>query len=179
MDPTNAIAIAVPFTANFEGFSSVPYLDAGSYAIGYGNHYYEDGSAVSADDDPIDQDRATQLLTFFISQVATELAPHVSGSLATDNMLAALTDLGYNWGAGSVLQSKLLQLINAGSDPTTITAQWQQTAATSGGVYNSDLYNRRIAEAGLAFSGSSNLLVLLVAGLVLLGVILFSSRKKA
>ena len=178
MDANNAISIAVPFIAGFEGFSASPYLDAGSYAIGYGNHFYEDGSAVSADDDPISQDDATSLLAYYVAQVATYLAPILQGSLATDNMLAALTDLGYNWGQGAVAQSQLLQLINSGADQPTITAQWGKTAVTSGGMYDSDLYSRRIAEAGLAYSSGTPIPYFLMIAAVAILIALMSTKKR-
>ena len=46
-----AVAIAAPFTAGFEGFRASPYFDVNGYAIGYGNHYYSDGTAVEQTDD--------------------------------------------------------------------------------------------------------------------------------
>lgn len=176
MDITSAVNICVPFTAGWELFSPSPYLDSGGYAIGYGNHYYEDGSPVTADDDPIDQPTAMALLTFYVSQVAGTIAPMFS-SQPSDNMLAACTDLAYNWGTGNFQNSQLLKLINAGSDQGTITAQWQVTATTSQGQPNSDLVSRRAAEAGLAYSGAGNLPILLLAALAIFLVIMFTKRK--
>ena len=46
MDANNAAALIAPFTASQETFSASPYWDVNGYAIGYGNHYYADGSAV-------------------------------------------------------------------------------------------------------------------------------------
>lgn len=180
MDTTNAVAIAVPFTAGFEGFSPTPYMDAGSAAIGYGNHFYEDGSAVSMDDDPIDQPTAQQLLTFYVSQVASTIAPTITMPV-TDNMLAALIDLAYNWGTGNFGNSKLLQLINSGGTQAQIIAQWQITATTSQGVPDSDLVTRRAAEANLAFSEGSPVLgsvALILAGIFIVLFVVFSKKKR-
>jgi lysozyme len=180
MDTSNAIAIAVPFTANEESFSAVPYWDVNGYAIGYGNHYYEDGTAVSADDDPIDQTRGLQLLQFFLSQVAGQIAPMLRIPV-TDNMLAALIDLGYNWGAGSVGNSVLLQLINQQAAQDQVTTQWNKTAITSGGQPNSDLVARRALESSLAFTDSAAGLgaaALALAALFIVGFIYLSSRKR-
>jgi lysozyme len=179
MDTTNAVAIAVPFIANIEGFEPAPYMDAGSAAIGYGNHYYEDGSAVSMDDDPIDQPTAQALLTFYVSQVANTIAPMITMPV-TDNMLAALTSLAYNWGTGNFGNSKLLQLINSGGTQAQIIAQWNITATTSQGVPDSGLVARRAAESNLAFSeGSPGLgtMALLLAGAFIVLFIVFSTKK--
>ena len=46
MDQSTAIATATNFIAKQESFSPVPYWDVNGYAIGYGNHYYTDGSSV-------------------------------------------------------------------------------------------------------------------------------------
>jgi lysozyme len=179
MDTTNAINICVPFTAAQEGFEPSPYMDAGSPAIGYGNHYYEDGSAVSMDDDPIDQDTALSLLTFYVSQVANQISPMITAPV-TDNMLAALTDLAYNWGTGNFGNSKLLQLINSGATKDQITAQWNITAITSQGSPDSTLVNRRSLESQLAFSeGSPGIATaaLVLAGIFIILFIVMSTKK--
>jgi lysozyme len=180
MDTSNAIAIAVPFTANEESFSAVPYWDVNGYAIGYGNHYYEDGTAVSADDDPIDQTRGLQLLQFFLSQVANQIAPMLQVPV-TDYMLAALTDLGYNWGAGSVGNSVLLQLINQQAAPDQLAAQWKKTAITAGGVLNSDLVGRRARESDLALSTGTDTLgvtAIALAAIFIAAFIYFSAKRR-
>ena len=179
MDVVNAVNIAAPITANFEQFSAYPYLDAGSYAIGYGNHYYEDGSAVSADDDAIDQNTAYQLMQFYLQQTASQIAGMFTVDVS-DNLLAACTDLAYNWGTGNFQNSKLLQLINQGATPAAIQAQWQVTATTSQGIPNADLVARRAQEASLAFndvSGPLDVGVLVLAGAFILLFIIYGSKK--
>jgi GH24 family phage-related lysozyme (muramidase) len=179
MDTSNAIQIAIPFTAGFEGFSPTPYPDGQDYAIGYGNHWYEDGTAVGYDDDPIDQPRALELLTYFVTQTANEVAGFIKVPVS-DNMLAALTDLGYNWGTGNLQQSKVLQLINGGAANSDIQTQWLQTATTTNGVQSSDLAKRRIAEASLALSDSAAGLgttALVLAGAFIVLFIYFATKK--
>jgi lysozyme len=164
----DAVNIVIPFTEGWEKFAPSPYLDGTSYAIGYGNHYYEDGTQVSADDDAIDQPRAEQLMTFFLNQSGEEVLNQVKVPL-TDNQLAALTDFAYNVGS---ITPTLLALINSGADPATVGTQIEKSAITAGGVPNAGLVNRRAAEAGLyqstgtGFSGS--LILMLAAGLLLL-----------
>lgn len=179
MDTSSAVAIAAPFTASFEGFRAHPYWDVNGYAIGYGNHYYSDGTPVGAYDEPIDQATGQWLLSFTLNQVASQVAAALSVPVS-NNMLAALTDLGYNWGAGSVAGSILVRLINQGADPANIAAQWQVTAATSGGQPNSDLVDRRAREAQLAFSETENVIgasALLLVGVFIAGFIYFTTKK--
>ena len=55
------------FVKKFEGFSSVPYQDiVGIWTIGYGNTYYENKIRVTAQDPPITEERATQLLKYIV-----------------------------------------------------------------------------------------------------------------
>jgi len=165
MDIQGAISVAVPFIEGWEGFEPAPYYDTNGYAIGYGNHYYEDGSPVTADDDPITQGRAEQLLTFYVQQNAAAIAAQVTQGLNI-NELAALTSLRYNCGT---ITNAVLNLVNSGADPATVAAQIEQTCTTSGGVTNQDLILRRQAEAGLyqQSPGTSLLPILIVAAVAL------------
>jgi lysozyme len=175
MDLGNAVNIAVPFTAGREGFRANPYWDVNGYAIGYGNHYYEDGSPVTSDDGPITRERAQELLTYFVTQAAQTVASALSVDVP-DSLLAGLTDLQYNW--GRVPQSQVLNLINSGAPPDQVTAQWQATATTSAGVTNLDLISRRAAEAQLAYSSGENTLGAVALVLVAAFVILFIVNAK-
>ena len=161
---SSAATIAAQLTAAEEGFSASPYFDVDGYAIGYGNHYYEDGTAVSADDDPITEARATQLMQFFLNQTAGEVLSLLTVPVS-DNMLAALTDLAYNWGFGNLKKSVLLSFINQGAGQDTIQAQWKITAITAGGIQNSDLVTRRARESNLAFSSLPGAAAVLTAGI--------------
>jgi lysozyme len=180
MDLDSALSIAVPLTAGFEGFRPSPYWDVNGYAIGYGNHYYSDGTPVSADDDPITKEDATWLLSYTLSQVSRTLAPMVTAPV-TDNTFAALMDLAYNWGTGGVGNSKLLQLINSGASDQDISDQWKKTAITSGGVLNSTLVTRRAKEASLALTdpaGSLGITALVLAGAFIAAFIILTTAKK-
>jgi lysozyme len=163
MNFDNAISIATDFIAGRESFAPSPYWDVNGYAIGYGNHYYEDGSPVTADDDPIDQARAAQLLDYFVRQNANALMAQIIRPL-TDNQLAALTSLRYNCGT---ITTNLLNLLNSGADPDSIAQQIQSTCVTSSGAYNASLFQRRKLEAGLFLSAGG----LLSSGLVIIFVV--------
>lgn len=146
-----AIQVADNFIAPQEGFVASPYWDVNGYAIGFGNHYYEDGTSVTQDDDPITRSRGMQLLDFVVRQKANAILPYITAAL-NENQFAALVSLAYNCGEGNVRSSTLLQMINAGASPDDISAQYAKTCVTAKGVYMSDLYNRRVDEAGLFFS---------------------------
>lgn len=147
LNASNAIQIVSGFTMQQESFSPVPYPDQNGLAIGYGNHYWQDGSPITADD-TISQADAVQLLQDTLVNVYNAIAPCIAVGL-TDNQLAGLLDLAYNWGAGNFCNSVLLQLINSGASAAAIDAQWQKTAITAGGVYSQTLYNRRGLETQL------------------------------
>jgi lysozyme len=173
VDATNAIQIVTPFTEGWETFSPAPYFDVDGYAIGYGNHTYEDGTAVAADDDPIDQARAEQLLQFFLNQSANEVLSQVTVPLS-DNQLAALTDFAYN--AGSITPV-LLSVINSGADIQTVAQQLEQSAITAGGVPNTNLANRRIAEAGLYQETGAGTTTIAIVVLAIIGMWLLFRKK--
>jgi GH24 family phage-related lysozyme (muramidase) len=177
MNPSESLAIGIPFTGELERFVPYPYWDVNGYAIGYGNHYYEDGSPVEAEDNPITKAEGDHLLAFTLNQVSSSVQSLLQVDV-TDSMLAALTDLAYNWGVGNFQQSKLLGLINQGADQDRIIAQWQATATTSGGVSNSDLIRRRVLEAELAYSSSQMAGFPLIVGLIMLLVLLTSFRTR-
>lgn len=145
MDVATAVNIITPFTEGWETFSALPYPDAGSYAIGYGNHAYMDGSAVGADDDAISQADAVALMQYYLTMAANKIVGWLQVS-QSNNQLAALTDLAYN--AGSVYSS-LQNLINSGADAQTVADMIENTAVTSQGVVNSGLQDRAAARAQL------------------------------
>lgn len=176
----NAVSIVSPLTQSFEGYASSPYYDVNGYAIGFGNHFYSDGSTVEATDSPISEQDALDLLNYWLNDTANQVANLVTVPIS-DNMLAALTDLAYNWGIGDFKKSVLLQLINQGASSSDIVTQWNKTAITSDGVLNSDLVKRRRQEANLAtsvlpgalavagtFIGSNTTVSLILGGIVLL-----------
>lgn len=175
MDQSQALSTAVSQIAGFETFSASPYWDVNGYAIGYGNHYYEDGSAVSADDDPIDENRAMQILTFYANQFMQVIISKLTVP-QNENQVAALTDIAYNGGS---VPSALYSLINSGADIPTVQAQINKTYTTSAGVVSSDLVARRASDAQLYGSagGVSSTMILIGAGVVIaLGLFALLSR---
>jgi lysozyme len=171
MNLDNAVNIAVSSLVGSEGYAATPYWDVNGYAIGYGNHYWEDGSPVTQDDDPISQARALQLVTFFAYQNGQAIVNQLAVDL-NDNQLAALISIRYNCGT---ITNNLLNLINSGADSAAIAAQIQQTCITSAGQPNSDLVARRQMEANL-FSTPVIISLGLVAVLAIVAWLVLAKR---
>lgn len=177
MDQALALQTAINFIRGAEGFSASPYYDVNGYAIGYGNHYYEDGTAVQESDSDIDEQTAEDLSDFFINQNMTAIQNQLTVDL-NENQLAALTSIRYNCGT---ITTTLLNLINSGAAPSAVAAQIQITCTTAGGQPDPDLVARRQQEANLYTSGSGGLntaLVVGIAAIFLIGVLVIGSSRK-
>lgn len=173
MDEQLAIQTAVAQIGPAELFESSAYWDVNGYAVGYGFHYYSDGSAVQQGDTMTKAD-ADSYLVIVAGQKWQAIKPCITAQL-NENQAAALIDLAYNCGEGTVCRSTLLQLINAGAPADQISAQFEQTCTTAGGNYMSVLYNRRVSEAALFWSGmkqyaQQNPVTILVGGALVVGL---------
>jgi len=97
----------------FEGFRAEPYLcSAGVPTIGYGSTYYEDGTKVTLDDEPITEEDATILLE---QTVNDEYSITVDEGVLVDvnqQQFDAMVSLTYNIGSGAFLGSTLLEHCN-------------------------------------------------------------------
>lgn len=168
-----------------EGFMGTAYWDVNGWAIGYGNHYYADGSAVQQGD-TISQADAEALVYTVAAGKWAAIKPYITATL-NENQAAALIDLAYNCGEGTVEKSTLLQLINAGASQDQITAQFEQTCVTANGTYMSVLYNRRVDDVQLFFANAQQFIqqnqpaVILVAGILiasLTGFLIYRQVRK-
>ena len=135
----------------FEGFSSKPYLcPANVPTIGYGNTFYEDGTKVTLQDNPITEERASELLEFIANKNFGRFVNVTVKVPINQNQFDALVSFAYNLGNGSLQQSTLLKKIN---DSDYIGAseeflKWNK----SGGKVLSGLTKRRSAEQELFLS---------------------------
>lgn len=143
MNLENAISLAIPLVRNEEGFASKAYWDVNGYAIGYGNHYYKDGSAVKQGD-TITKSAADDLQRFYVRQFAKEIEPSIKVDI-NDHQMAALISLAYNCGSG-VRNYELFKLINAKAPADQIEEQYKKTCVTAKSVYNAGLFDRRLRE---------------------------------
>ncbi len=135
----------------FEGFSSKPYLcPANVPTIGYGNTFYEDGTKVTLQDNPITEERANELLEFIANKNFGRFVNITVKVPLNQNQFDALVSFAYNLGNGSLQQSTLLKKLN---DSDYIGAseeflKWNK----SGGKVLSGLTKRRSAEQELFLS---------------------------
>src|ERR1700677_2537213 len=103
----------IDLICQYEGFKPNPYLDiTGLPTIGFGVTKYQDGTPVTMQDPPIDQDTAIQLLTDLLNN---EYCPQVESVVTvniSDNAFAALVSFTYNLGIQSLKESTVLKCTN-------------------------------------------------------------------
>jgi lysozyme len=130
-----------------EGLRLKPYLcPAKKATIGYGNTYYEDGTAVKITDEAITLERAENLLSTMVDKFAKQ----VSSSLAVNvsqNQFDALVSFAYNIGIGNFTTSTLLKKTNK-SDFNGAANEFKRWNK-SGGIVLSGLVKRREEEEKL------------------------------
>ena len=98
----------------YEGFRGNPYkCPADVPTIGYGSTYYEDGTAVSMDDEPITSTQAESLLRYSLKGYEASVQKLVTVALK-QGQFDALVSFVYNLGAGALKGSTLLKKLNAG-----------------------------------------------------------------
>lgn len=129
-----------------EGFLGVATWDVNGYAIGYGNHYYQDGTPVRFGD-TITRAKADSLLSYYIEQYSKNVKSVLSRSL-NDNQFSAIVNYCYNRGFTKFKNTKLLQLINTGADSATVAKQFTIEWGTNQ-TYKTSLIKRRAKEAEL------------------------------
>jgi lysozyme len=106
--------IAAALCRKFEGLRLRPYIcPAGYPTIGYGTVNKPDGTRVSMDDSPIDQETAEAWL---LHELGSTYLPGVllasPGLLARPDALGALTDFAYNLGVPRYKSSTLRRRVN-------------------------------------------------------------------
>ena len=144
--------IAADLAAQFEGFSSIPYLDTVAvphvWTIGYGSIWLNgDGrTPVTKDTPAIDEPTARQWMANEFRTLSFDLADAVSVAL-TDDEIAALEDFIYNVGIGNFRSSTLLVKLNAGDfgGAAAEIDRWDH----AGGKVIAGLLRRRQAETAL------------------------------
>ena len=139
------------FIRGEEGDSLKPYLDtAGVPTIGYGCTHYENGKAVTMQDEPITQTRAEQLWLNVIAAYENAVTALVTKPIS-QNQFNALVSFCENEGIGHFKGSTLLKKVNANPDNSSIRGEFEKWVY-SGGEVTPGLVTRRKAEADLYFS---------------------------
>jgi lysozyme len=133
----------------FEGCKLKAYqCSAKKWTIGYGNTFYEDGSAVLPGH-AITQQKAEQLFELIANDFAAKVAKLVT-AIVTMNQFGALVSFAYNCGIANLQKSTLLKKVNANPNDPSIRgefAKWNK----AGGKVLAGLSRRREAEASLYF----------------------------
>jgi lysozyme len=118
-----AVTIATPFIARFEGYRSHPYDDGfGTWTIGYGTTFLEDGTAVTEHTSPMTKAEALTYLAAFVGRLAPVIRT-MSRPVLTDNQCAGFCSFAYEEGISALADSKLMSAWNSG-DVAEAEAQW-------------------------------------------------------
>lgn len=132
----------------FEGLSLKPYkCPAGIWTIGYGSTYYSNGKKVQANDKPISQAEATDLLIEVLKHYEHSVDSYCRDDI-NQNQFDALVSFCYNVGAGSLKGSTLLKKVNLNPNDASIPAEFKKWNKGGGKVLKG-LTERRKAEADL------------------------------
>jgi lysozyme len=133
----------------FEGCKLVAYqCSAGRWTIGYGNTFFEDGTAVKPGD-RITKERAERLLDIVIKDFSDRIEKTIK-TILTDNQKSALLSFTYNVGIANLQKSTLLKKVNFNPNDPTIRLEFMKWNKAGGKVLNG-LTRRREAEANLYF----------------------------
>jgi lysozyme len=137
----------VQLIKSFEGFKSHPYIcPAGIPTIGYGCTFYEDGTKVTMQDDPITESQGEDMLKHILASFEQGVAESVTVAL-TDNQFSALVCFAYNVGLRNLQNSTLLKMVN-NSDFAGAALQFGKWVQ-GGGKVLPGLVRRRAAESAL------------------------------
>ena len=138
----------ISLIAEFEGFSSKPYLCPAKVAtIGFGSTRWADGRAVSMQDEPITKDEAKELLAATLVSFEQAVNKAVTIDLK-QHQFDALVCLCYNIGGGNFRASTLVKLLNNGQSELEVAAQFLRWNK-AGGKPLAGLSRRREAERDL------------------------------
>jgi lysozyme len=134
-----------------ESFRNHPYIPVKGDrpTIGYGNTFYDDGTAVELTDAPITKSEATKLLKTVVKQFEEGVNEVVKVEL-NQNQFDALISFVYNVGLGAFKSSTLLKRINNNPLDEDIKYQFSRWNRSGGKVYKG-LKKRRNEEAYLYF----------------------------
>lgn len=140
----------------YEGLRLEPYLCPGGVpTIGYGTIVYPDGKKVSLEDKKITKKKATELLTFYVSNTMKL----VTGFLKNNNIqlsvheICSLTSFCYNLGMSPLITSGRSLNKAVLSKDRVLMAEAMRLYVHADGVKLKGLVNRRNTEATLLLTG--------------------------
>jgi len=140
----------------FEGFRNHPYLcAAGVPTIGYGNTFYNDGTEVTMDDEPITLKEGLELLKRVVKGYEIGVTKMVKVDI-NQNQFDALVSFAYNLGVYALKKSTLLKKVNINPNDPTIKDEFLRWVKAGGRVLKG-LKRRRNSEAYLYFTPVNNI----------------------
>ncbi len=145
----------VKLLKRLEGLRLQPYPDGTGYAIGYG-HFIESGeewmmNGITADQAESIFENDLQYYEQVVSDAFYNSAGDAYGAGLTQEQFEALVCFAFDVGPDGFDNSKLVQLIQAGSDARTVHDFWLTSFVTSAGLPDAGLVSRRKIEADYAF----------------------------
>ena len=124
----------IKLITGFEGLKKTAYWDVNGYAIGYGTHYYPDGSLVKQGDTCT----TAQALEYMQHHIRREVEPYINnkGLRLKQHQYDALASLVYNIGCGNWNNSNLLRLLQQVENPSDNDLRQAFLQYAGGGNYN-------------------------------------------
>ena len=123
----------IKLITGFEGLKKTAYWDVNGYAIGYGTHYYPDGSLVKQGDTCT----TAQALEYMQHHIRREVEPYINnkGLRLKQHQYDALASV-YNIGCGNWNNSNLLRLLQQVENPSDNDLRQAFLQYAGGGNYN-------------------------------------------
>jgi len=138
------------FVGGLENFTPVAEWDFKQWSVGYGSGFNWDKNRPVQKGDIIDKETAKRWLLIEAQKYYDKVMSLVKVTI-NDNQLIALSSFAYNLGDGSLANSTLLKLLNAGVDKSIVALEFDRWVY-AGGKLNNGLKNRRAAEKKLFLS---------------------------
>jgi lysozyme len=138
------------FIGGLESFTPVAEWDFKQWSIGYGSGFNWDKNRPVQKGDIIDKETAKRWLLIEAQKYYDKVMSLVKVPI-NDNQLIALSSFIYNLGEGSLANSTLLKLLNAGVDKSIVAPEFDRWVY-AGGKVSKGLKNRRSAEKKLFLS---------------------------
>lgn len=140
------------FIAGIESCALKAYWDVNGYAIGFGNHQYEDGRPIGRFDTIANSARGYNLMR---SHIARNILGYLNSNITVplqQHQVDAIISLMYNGGAGKLTSTGLHRAVNTNpNDKAGIAAAFYRVSFAADGT---DLRPRRGKELDLYFTGN-------------------------
>lgn len=146
----------------------VAYNKGDRWTIGFGNTYYENGTAVKQGD-TITEVRAISLFNTVLDSFAREVTKLLSRSIS-QNRFDALCSIAYNIGIGAFKTSTLLRKVNLNPNDPTIESEFNKWVYSKGQKLNG-LVTRRAKESAYYFGKSTEAINPTNTGLVFIAIL--------